>query len=110
MRVVMFILGLSFAVAGCSRTSGQQQQHMQPEKSGQPQIVDVVAVESQELRTSLALPAQIIPYEIVDVYPKVTGFIESIRVDRGSQVHRGDVLVRLSAPELVAQRAQAEAS
>lgn len=110
MRAIMFMLCLSFAMAGCGRSSGQQQKNMQPEKASQPQVVDVVSVEPQELRTNLALPAQIIPYEIVDVYPKVTGFIESIRVDRGSQVHRGDVLVRLSAPELVAQRAQAEAS
>jgi membrane fusion protein (multidrug efflux system) len=50
------------------------------------------------------------PYEVVDVYPKVTGFIESIRVDRGSRVHAGELIVHLSAPELVAQRTQAEAS
>jgi membrane fusion protein, multidrug efflux system len=58
----------------------------------------------------LALPAQVIPYETVDIYPKVTGFIESIRVDRGSHVRAGEVMIRLSAPELVAQRAQAESS
>jgi RND family efflux transporter MFP subunit len=50
------------------------------------------------------------PYEAVDVYPKVTGFLESIHVDRGSHVKTGEVIIRLSAPELVAQRTQAEAS
>jgi RND family efflux transporter MFP subunit len=72
--------------------------------------VNVVAVESQKLDTVLSLPAQIIPYETVDIYPKVTGFIETIRVDRGSHVQAGELIVRLSAPELLAQRAQAEAS
>jgi RND family efflux transporter MFP subunit len=72
--------------------------------------VGVVAVESKKLDTVLALPAQIIPYEAVDIYPKVTGFIDMIRVDRGSHVRAGEVMIRLSAPELVAQRAQAEAS
>ena len=33
-----------------------------------------------------------------------------IRVDRGSRVHKGELIVRLSAPELVAQRAQAESA
>ena len=70
----------------------------------------MVAVESQKLNAVLALPAQIIPYETVDIYPKVTGFIDTIRVDRGSHVRAGEVIIRLSAPELVAQRAQAEAS
>jgi RND family efflux transporter MFP subunit len=74
------------------------------------QAVNVVAVESQRLNTTLALPAQIIPYETVDIYPKVTGFIDTIRVDRGSRVRAGEVMIRLSAPELLAQRAQAEAS
>jgi RND family efflux transporter MFP subunit len=83
---------------------------VQQTASGSPQAVNVVAVEAQKLDTVLALPAQIIPYETVDIYPKVTGFIDSIRVDRGSHVRAGEVMIRLSAPELVAQRAQAEAS
>ena len=60
--------------------------------------------------TTLSLPAQITPFEAVDVYPKVTGFLDTILVDRGSRVDAGEVIVRLSAPELVAQRAQAEAA
>jgi RND family efflux transporter MFP subunit len=83
---------------------------MQQSASGLPQAVNVVVVESQKLTTVLALPAQIIPYETVDIYPKVTGFIDTIRVDRGTRVRAGEVIIRLSAPELVAQRAQAEAS
>ena len=33
-----------------------------------------------------------------------------IRVDRGSHVRAGEVIIRLSAPELAAQRAQGEAN
>jgi multidrug resistance efflux pump len=40
----------------------------------------------------------------------VRGFVAEIPVDRGSIVHRGQLLVRLTAPELVAQTAEAEAS
>jgi len=40
----------------------------------------------------------------------VTGFVDMIRVDRGSHVHKGELIIRLSAPELVAQRAQAESA
>ena len=56
------------------------------------------------------LPAQLTPYEQVDIYPKVTGFVETVTVDRGSRVRRGQVLVKLTAPELVSQRSQAEAA
>jgi RND family efflux transporter MFP subunit len=67
-------------------------------------------VESQKLNITVTLPAQILPYESVDAYPKVTGFIEQISVDRGSRVHSGEPIIKLSAPELVAQRTQAEAT
>jgi membrane fusion protein (multidrug efflux system) len=72
--------------------------------------VETVTVVSKKLDAPVSLPAQLQPYESVDVYPKVTGFIDSIKVDRGSRVKRGELLVRLTAPELVAQRAQAESA
>jgi membrane fusion protein, multidrug efflux system len=74
------------------------------------QKIEVVTVESRQLDTTLTLPAQISPYEAVDIFSKVTGFIETISVDRGSRVHAGELIVRVSAPELLAQRSQAEAS
>jgi membrane fusion protein, multidrug efflux system len=72
--------------------------------------VETVAVVSRQLDVKVNLPAQLLPYESVDIYPKVTGFLESIRVDVGSRVHQGEELMRLSAPELVSQRSQAEAA
>ncbi|HXJ95709.1 MAG TPA: efflux RND transporter periplasmic adaptor subunit [Terriglobia bacterium] len=106
MRLVVFALGL--AVVGCSPPSSQKSN---PAPAGSaPPIVKVVAVESHALDTTLDLPAQITPYEAVDVYPKVTGFLDAISVDRGSRVRAGEVIIRLSAPELEAQRGQSEAA
>ncbi len=75
-----------------------------------PTAVSTVAVVSKKLQTTISLPAQLTPYEQVDIYPKVTGFVETVTVDRGSRVHRGQLLVKLTAPELVSQRSQAEAA
>ena len=75
-----------------------------------PTTVSTVAVASKKLQTTIALPAQLTPYEQVDIYPKVTGFVETVTVDRGSRVHRGQLLVKLTAPELVSQRSQADAA
>jgi membrane fusion protein (multidrug efflux system) len=75
-----------------------------------PTTVGTVAVASRKLQTTIALPAQLTPYEQVDIYPKVTGFVETVTVDRGSRVHRGQLLVKLTAPELVSQRSQADAA
>lgn len=108
MRLLFAIFVSCFVLAGCGNPSAQNASPGSATSS--PQIVNVVTVESQKLDTTLSFPAQVIPYEVVAIYPKVTGFLEMIWVDRGSRVHTGELIIRLSAPELVAQRAQAEAA
>jgi len=82
----------------------------QPEKlaAGGPPSIDVVRVVQQRTNVVLDMPGQLDPYESVAVYPKVTGFVKSIRVDRGSRVRNGELMAELEAPELIAQRAEAQ--
>src|SRR6185437_10941932 len=78
--------------------------------ANQPQTVAVIPVESRKLSADIPLPAQLTPYQSVDIYAKVTGYIDWLPVDRGSRVRAGDLIAQLSAPELVAQRSQADAA
>jgi len=57
---------------------------------------------------TLSMPGQLDPYETVAVYPRVSGFVKSIAVDRGSHVRTGELMAVLEAPELSAQRAEAQ--
>lgn len=70
--------------------------------------VEVAKVVTQKLAITVHLPGEIDPYEVVAVFPKVTGFVKSIEVDRGSRVKTGQLIIRLEAPELVSQRAEAQ--
>lgn len=88
---------------GCSQSKPVQ---AAPEESRQVVVRPVV---EQRLETSLTLPAELTPFESVAIYPKETGFIQWIGVDRGSRVRKGQVLVRLTAPEIDARRAQGQA-
>ena len=107
MKTVIVALALALSIRGCNgNAKAAGNKHTETDT----QVVDVVTVVSHKLTTVIALPAQLVPFETVDIHPKVTGFIDMIRVDRGSRVHRGELIVRLSAPELVAQRAQAESA
>ncbi len=71
--------------------------------------VDVVRTVSQQLNITVRLPGELWPYEVVAVYPKVTGFVDWIGVDRGSRVKTGQLIARLVAPEIISQRAEAQA-
>ncbi len=57
----------------------------------------------------LKLPGELLPFESVEMVARVNSFVESVHVDRGSAVKQGAVLIKLSAPELQGQRAEAQA-
>ena len=107
MKTVIVALALSLSIFGCN---GNPKTAASRQAETDAQTVEVVPVASQKLATVFTLPAQLVPFETVDIYPRVTGFMDMIRVDRGSRVHKGELIIRLSAPELVAQRAQAESA
>src|SRR5256884_2477539 len=70
--------------------------------------VEVAKVVSKKLAITVRLPGELQPYEGVAVYLKVTAFVDSIRVDRGSVVKAGQPMAQLAAPEIAAQRAEAQ--
>ena len=70
--------------------------------------IEVVNVIEQPLDVTLSLPGELNPYQTVALYARVTGFVKTIRVDRGSRVRAGEEVAALEAPELVAQRAEAQ--
>ncbi len=107
MRKSVLLLAFALLTIACDRPSASGA----PDRTqgGREPIIEVVKVISQKLSTTDHLPAELTPYQAVAIYPRVSGFVEEIPVDRGSVVHHGQLLARLSAPELIAQRAEAEA-
>ncbi len=112
---VIASLSLAAALAACffgtgCQTAGRQTMAASggSEAASLP-VVETVKVISQHLHTDMPLPGELRPYKFVDIYPKVTGFVDWIGVDRGSRVKQGQLLVRLVAPELVSQKAEAQA-
>ena len=99
--VLMFVLFV--CLAPVARTAAASSKAQAP-------TVDAVRVISRRLSLTERLPAELTPWQVVALYPKVQGFVESVDVDRGSSVRKGQILVQLSAPELLAQTAQAEAT
>ena len=95
-------------VVACHRSPAEPPPPPPGAGSAGPQSVEVVAVVAKQLDTTLKLPAELAADEVVAIYPRVSGFLDEISVDRGSPIKKGQLLARLSAPELAAQRAEAE--
>jgi RND family efflux transporter MFP subunit len=73
------------------------------------QPLEVVPVISRAVERSSRLPGELLPFQQVALHARVAGFVDTVTVDRGSPVVKGQVLVTLAAPELLAQLAEAEA-
>ena len=107
--VILTFVEVCLFPAACSRNPSGEAAAANTSQSVQSSPeVQVTRVVSQQLKTTVHLPGQLAPYEVVDVYPKVTGFVKWIKVDRGSHVKGGEQMALLEAPELLAQRAEAE--
>ena len=70
---------------------------------------EVVRVVAQKLARKAVLPGELFPFQAVEIHAKVMGFVQAVEVDRGSWVKTGQLLATMTAPELAAQRAEAEA-
>ncbi|MEW5977662.1 MAG: efflux RND transporter periplasmic adaptor subunit [Acidobacteriota bacterium] len=69
----------------------------------------LVEVISRPLGGSTVLPGELRAYRTVETFARVSGFVESVRVDRGSRTRKGEMLATLTAPEMQAQIAEAHA-
>jgi len=111
-RKIIVVLNLSVFVMSSVIFSGCGQSNKPSTVSASTAATPTVTtttVISQELNREMRLPGELKAYEEVAIYPKVQSFVESISVDRGSVVKRGQLLARMSAPELSANRGEGEA-
>ncbi len=73
------------------------------------QSLATVKVVSKPVDRFVTLTAEISPYQTTAVVARIPGYIESVAVDVGSAVHKGQLIARLTAPELSARIAEAQA-
>ena len=95
-------------IIGAVAQGAAAQQAASPAAATTPTI-NVTPVVTKSLERPLMLPGDLLAYQDVEIRSKVSGFVDAISVDRGSIVRRGQLLARIVAPELRAQRSEAEA-
>ncbi len=66
----------------------------------------VAVAQRGDISHLLTLAGQFQPYQVVDVHPKVSGYMKQINVDIGDIVRQGQTLATLEVPELRAQLQQ----
>lgn len=100
----LFLTILAAALlAGCGSTAKTKADTDAPS-------VAVVKVTRQNLSNDLEIASEFLPYQEIDVYAKVSGYIQKLYVDWGTHVKQGQLLAVLEIPELQQQLVQDEAA
>jgi len=106
-RIWMTSLPLSAALLCCScEEPGKAARTPAPDPAV---VVGYATVHRQALVQTLTLSAELVPFQEIDVYAKVAGYVKELYVDYGTRVRRGQLLARLEVPELEAQLRQDQA-
>lgn len=72
-------------------------------------VVRVAVAKREDGPVKMTLPGTTLAFDQANLYARATGYIAERRVDIGSRVHEGDLLMRIAAPDLDAQLQQAAA-
>ncbi len=78
------------------------------QKEEAPAATKVFLLQKGKLAAALQMPGELIPFQQVDLYAKVNGFVKQLYADVGSEVKAGQLLAVMEAPELGSQLAGAE--
>ncbi len=108
--MIALIVGASL-LSSCGPDKKQQEEQAETVKQTEavesPTVV-LTPVQKGKLSSTIAVPGELIPYQEVELYAKVNSYVKNLLVDIGSQVHQGQLLVTLEAPEINSQLAGAK--
>lgn len=98
----LLILGM---LSGCGKAAHESEAAKTEEA---PASLETFSLKKDKFSTTIQIPGELIAYQQVDVYAKVTSFVKELKVDIGSEVSEGQLLMILEAPELSSQMLAAE--
>lgn len=96
-------LGVVLALAGCTTPAAE------PATDVSTRTVTVIRPERRDLVRTLALPGDVVGFTEAPLYPKVTGYLQRIDVDKGDWVKQGQLLAVIEVPELEQKLKRAQA-
>src|SRR5580704_12031606 len=103
MNRIIFLAAFIVILAAC----GQKKESEAPKVADPYPHYPTTLVSKTEVDETEQLPAQLAAYQEVSIFPKVNGYVKTVRVDIGSHVQAGQLLMVLEAPEMEEATVQA---
>lgn len=95
--VILFLPAFFAAMAGCSSNKSAA------DDLGNAPVAPIVKVTRRDISDRLEIASEFLPFQEIDVYAKVSGYIKTLYVDWGTHVRAGQLMAVLEIPELEQQ-------
>lgn len=102
--IIILIVMIGFALPSCKNNEQPKAKETAPQKEN----ISLITLAPGHLGNMVKIPGVVEPFEIVQIYPRVSGFVKRVLVDRGTRVKKGALLMELEAPEINEHLAQAK--
>jgi len=103
------IIAAALAASLYSCSGPEKPVDMTTEKKTSESKLETGTVSTKSVSGYVRLPGQLKPFNEVNIFAKINSFVKRINVDRGSLVHKGQLLAVLEAPEMASQVQSANA-
>ena len=103
-----FIICISATIFFIACSSNMAEKKAPDENSINARHYKCALVEKTGVASLIKLPGQLAAYQEVSIFPKVNGYVKDVKVDIGTHVKKGQLLMTLEAPELEQSTMQAK--
>lgn len=90
---------LTLSIISC----GEQKEDKQAVNKEAVSQTETFSLKKQTIASEISLPAELSGFRQVELFAKVNSYVKTLKVDIGSNVKQGQLLVELEAPEIASQ-------
>lgn len=103
LTIIAFLFASIALMESCGSAESKEEKAPAPEPE-----MEAVHPEKGSVSSSLKLPGELVAFQQVDLYAKVSSFVKKLYADVGTEVKAGQLLATMEAPEVNSQLSGAE--
>lgn len=100
--ILPLLITVGILIFSCSPSDKKKEN-----KNAKIDSVAVFTLNKVAVNKKMTFPAELTPIERAEIYAKISGYVKEVKVDIGDRVRKGQVMIVLDAPEVLANLAQA---
>ncbi|WP_138476302.1 efflux RND transporter periplasmic adaptor subunit [Dyadobacter bucti] len=105
--LALLLASVSATLQNCGSSKANEEKE---EKKAPAEVIstETFTLQKQQLNSTIKIPGELIAYQQVDLYAKVSSFVKKLYADVGTEVKQGQILASMEAPEISAQLSGSE--